>query len=277
MSVIALDWLDGRRAAALWQDGQLQDLLIDPTDADPTPRPGSIHAARVERPLKGLGGCLLALADGQTGFLREARGLAPGDRVLVQVTTYAERGKSAPVTRRVLFKSRYVIVTPDAPGLNIARGIRDEERRDTLRALAHETAGDVPFGMILRSSCATADAAEIGDDIAQTLALAAQVTDDTTPAPALLADGPGAELLAWRDWPLHADVIPDNGFERLDIWSALDTLRSARFDLPRLVEPIDPSPAERTIQRMPNQALHRNLFACGRHGVPLQSEWSGYA
>ena len=232
MSVIALADLDGRRATALWQDGRLEDLFIDAPEDDPTPRPGAIHAARVERPLKGLGGCLLALADGQTGFLREARGLAPGDRVLVQVSTYAERGKSAPVTRRILFKSRYVIITPDAPGLNVARAIRDEERRDDLRSLAHDVAPETPFGMILRSSCAAAEDGDIAADIAETCALAEQVMADDAPAPALLVDGPGAELLAWRDWPTDAEVIPQGGFDQLDIWSELDALAAPRFDLP---------------------------------------------
>ena len=44
-----------------------------------------------------------------------------------------------PVTTRLLFKSRFAIVTPDAPGLNISRRIRDEELRDGLSALAEDT------------------------------------------------------------------------------------------------------------------------------------------
>jgi ribonuclease G len=63
-----------------------------------------------------------------SGFLRQISGIAPGQRLLVQVTGPAEPGKALPVTTRLLFKSRFAIVTPDAPGLNISRRIKDEDR-----------------------------------------------------------------------------------------------------------------------------------------------------
>ena len=46
------------------------------------------------------------------------------------------QGKALPVTTRLLFKSRFAIITPDAPGLNISRRIKDEAMRDDLATLA---------------------------------------------------------------------------------------------------------------------------------------------
>ena len=117
---IVLDHINNREAAALMVDGKLDDFLI----ASEAPAPGTIYRARADRPVKGQGGMFLATPDGQA-FLRQVKGLAPGELKLVQVTGFVEPGKALPVTDRVLFKSRFAIVTPDAPGLNISRSIRD--------------------------------------------------------------------------------------------------------------------------------------------------------
>ena len=65
------------------------------------------------------------------GYLRQAKGIRNRARRCgwCRSRAYAEPGKAAPVTPRLLFKSRYAIVTPEAPGLNISRRVRDEEER----------------------------------------------------------------------------------------------------------------------------------------------------
>jgi len=130
--LIALDHLGGAEVAALMVDGRLEDLFLD-SDA---PRPGAIYRGIADRPVKGQGGMFLRTPDG-AAFLRQVKGLSPGQPILVQVTGYPEPGKALPVTAKVLFKSRYAIVTPDAPGLNVSRSIRDDDRRDELLAIAH--------------------------------------------------------------------------------------------------------------------------------------------
>jgi len=174
-ATILIDRTDHGSAAALWADGKLQDLLIDPPEDDLTPRPGAIYRGIVEKPIKGILGSMIRLPDGQQGFLRETKGLAPGQRILCQVNTYAEAGKSAPVVRRLLFKSRFGIVTPEAPGLNIARSIRDDDARDSLGVIAREAMEGCEFGLIVRSSAAGADEAAVFEDISAMRNLAEQV------------------------------------------------------------------------------------------------------
>ena len=203
---IILDTWKGREAAALMVDGQLDDLLV----ANDAPAPGTIYRARADRPVKGQGGLFLETPDG-TCFLRQVKGLAPGDTLLVQVTGYAEPGKALPVTTRILFKSRYAIVTPLAPGLNVTRSIRDEEECDRLLEIAHAEMAGSTYGLILRSSCAGAPEEEIADDIAATAALATQVMADTDGAPDTLVDGDGPHALAWREWAGTGDVVTEPG------------------------------------------------------------------
>lgn len=217
---IILDALNGRSAAALMVDGRLEDLLVE-SDA---PAPGTIYRARADRPVKGQGGMFLSTPDGPA-FLRQIKRLAPGDTLLVQVTGYAEPGKAIPVTQKILFKSRYAIVTPGAPGLNVSRGIRDDDERDRILEIAHEAMQDNTFGLILRSSCAAAEADAIADDVAAMAGLAHQITQDSGSQAEKLIDGDGPHTLAWRDWVDPAEIVTDPGGFALH--SVLDSIEAA--------------------------------------------------
>lgn len=214
-------------------DGRLEDFLI----AGDAPAPGTIYRARVGRPVKGQGGVFLETPDGPA-FLRQGRGLAAGALILVQVSGYAEPGKAIPVTRRLLFKSRHAIVTPDAPGINLSRGIRDEAERDRLLAIGHEAAAggameEASHGVILRSACAGADAGEIAEDIAVMLELAGKVLDDDGTEVERLMDGDGPHVLAWREWTEPAEIVTGaGGFAAHGVLEALDAAREAAEPLP---------------------------------------------
>lgn len=226
---IALDHLNEREAAALLVDGLLHDLLID----SDLPRPGTIYRAIASRPMKGQGGMFVTTPDGNA-FLRQVKGLSPGQPILVQVTGFAEPGKAIPVTAKLLFKSRYAIVTPEAPGLNVSRAIRDDDQRDALLAIAHEEMGGSDMGLILRSACAAAARDDIAEDIRAMHDLAQAVMADADgPDPETLTEGDGPHALAWRDWSDPAEVVTESGsFETLGILDQMEALTSDQITLP---------------------------------------------
>lgn len=225
---IILDHLGNREAAALMVDGKLQDFVIE-TDA---PAPGTIYRATALRPVKGQGGMFLSTPDGDA-FLRQVRGIAPGQRLLVQLSGHAEPGKALPVTQKLLFKSRYAIVTPDAPGLNISRAIRDDDRRDELMVIAKSEMGDSDMGLILRSACAEANDDEIAEDVAAMAALAGQVLTDEGTAAEALVQGDGPHTTAWREWSDPADVVTEpGGFEACAVLDALEAATDPQVALP---------------------------------------------
>ena len=123
----------GGHAAALQVDGRLEDLLVDPGDADRAPRPEAIHRAVAGRPMKGTGGVMVDLGQGRPGFLRSRTPPPPGRTLLVQVEGWAEPGKAPPVGDRLRLKGRSAILTPGAPGLNVSRSIRDAAERARAR------------------------------------------------------------------------------------------------------------------------------------------------
>lgn len=233
---VCLDHWKGREAAALMVDGQLDDLLIDGWDG---PRPGAIFRAIVDRPVKGQGGVFLKLPDG-TAFLRRSKGLAPGAPVLVQVTGAAEPGKAVPVTDRLLFKSRYAIVTPGAPGVNVSRRIKDEEERVRL----HTLIADHDHGCILRSCAEGAEADAISADVEDMTALAdAVLADAAGTEPEALTEGDSPHLSAWREWTEPAEVVTEPGcFETHGVADAIDAL-GPRVTLPNATLWIEPTRA----------------------------------
>jgi len=162
--------------------------------------------------------------------------VAPGQRLLVQVTGPAEAGKALPVTTRLLFKSRFAIVTPEAPGLNISRRIKDEDERAALQALAEAgmAGADARLGLILRSACDGAEDDAIAEDIAAMRGLCEAVLADLTGGPELLVDGAGAHDLAFRDWldPAVDEADTEAGsFERHGVMEAVQALLSPRVAL----------------------------------------------
>lgn len=232
--VVLLDRIGDRPAAALMVDGVLEDLAIDPPGDEPMP--GAIFRAVADRPVKGQGGMFVKLPGG-SGFLRQVGGIAPGQRLLVQVSGPSEPGKATPVTTRLLFKGRFAIVTPDAPGLNISRRIRDESLRADLSVLADQgmAGADPRLGLILRSACADADPDTVAEDIAQLRALAEALLADLDGGPELLLDAPSAHDLAWRDWldPAPDEVVEDDGcFADHGATEAIEALLSPRVALP---------------------------------------------
>ncbi len=234
--VAALDTLrDGRRAAALMADGQLHDLLIDPPAAWGPAQPGAIFLARMGRPMKGMGGAMVDLGGGQSGFLREAKGLSPGAALVVQVATVAEPGKAPPVSPRPLFKSRHAIAAPGAPGINVSRRIRDDDLRARVEKAGAAAMAGAPadMGLILRSAAAHADPAEVEADAREMRALAERAIA-ADGAPALLVAAADAHLAAWRDWsdpdPDQVDDAP-GAFDRHGVWEAIAAARQPEVAL----------------------------------------------
>ena len=233
-SVIALDHFQGREAAARMVDGRLEELLIALDDDMLAPE--TLCRGKLGRPVKGLGGAFVDLPNGQRGFLRQTNGLRPGMSLLVQVTGWAEPGKAVPIGTRLMFKSRYAIITPDAPGLNVSRQIDDAARNGELGVLAQDamTGADPALGLILRSACDNADNGDILSDIAQMRDLAEAVLADTQGAPEILVDAPSPHLAAWRDWP-EPDTLDDTAgsFARNDVTEAIELLLQPETGLPQ--------------------------------------------
>lgn len=232
--IAVLDHIEDRAAAALLQNGQLVDLIIDAKGN--VPQPEAIYRAKTGQPMKGQNGIILDLGNGQKGFLKGAKGIAQGETMLVQVSSHAEPHKAAPVVNKTLFKSKYCIITPTAPGINIARKIKDDDLRETLLEIVHENLTDkaANFGIIIRSSAQFANADDLAEDIREMITQAVEVMTQSSGKPCLLHPAPSAHVRAWRDWvdPEPDEIETDEGsFEHLGVWDHIEALSSSHARL----------------------------------------------
>ena len=193
--IALLDYFEGKEAAALLIDGKLHDFLVEPG----ANAPGSIFKVKVKHQVKGSGGIFVESQDGDF-FLHQTKGITAGDIILVQVSSYGDREKLPRVTTKLLFKSRYVIVTPFNEGLNIAKSIKDNERRIQIRQLVIEGLEQIPYGMIMRSSCASANDSEIITDCKNTIMTAQKVLSSEDKQIGLIHRAHSPHQWAWREW-----------------------------------------------------------------------------
>lgn len=253
--------------AALVVDGQIEDFLCDAKDE--LPGHGAICWARVDRVLPNGGGAFVELAPGQKGYLRETKGLKAGGGVLVQISGLPDPGKAIPVTRRVLYKSRRIIHTPEAPGINVSRQIKDPEERDRLTGIIEKSIGErdgIHGGFILRSAAKDADAIDIQADLETVLgnrSVQEELTRKTEPGTSSITWM--AAIEAVRDWTSEVpDMIAINQsldtklsedgvtktlyldnqlldrisvgdgdpFEHFGVWEEIERLQQPRVDLP---------------------------------------------
>lgn len=223
---IVLGQIFGRAAAALMVDGQLEDLILDPAGATPL-APGAICRAKVDRLVKGLGGVFLRLPEGARGYLRDRGGLREGQSLIVQISGSAEDGKAIPVSSRLGFRGRHVIVTPGAPGVNVSRRIRDAALRENLVTLGETALAEVadPPGIVFRSAVAAATEQEIATELADLLELAHAVCADRDGAPELLLDAPEPSEQAWQDWAEPAPDDVETGADAFDLTGASDAVQ----------------------------------------------------
>ena len=140
----------------------------------------------------------------------------------------AEPGKAVPVTTRLLFKSRYAIVTPDAPGVNISRC--DPRRRAPRGAAPSLGAAGRARRRAQASSCArpaeTADDADIAADIAALAETARAVLGDTPGrGPEVLVDADDPHVVAWREWDADDVDAAPGAFDRHGVRDMIAALR----------------------------------------------------
>ncbi|MCY4260623.1 MAG: ribonuclease E/G, partial [Rhodobacteraceae bacterium] len=147
--------------------------------------------------------CFATLPCGQVGYIRHGRGFRAGEYRVVQVTGYPQAGKSVPLTGQIRLKGRYTVLTPNRPGVNIARSIHDKGRRMSLKTLltASLPADLQSCGVIARSV-----SREAGDDVIRaemqlhTKTLAKIDQSQTDRDIRVIVQGPTSSTLALREW-----------------------------------------------------------------------------
>jgi len=222
--VVVLSELNRRPMAALFVDGKLEDLFVDP---DVAHRPGEICRGKIERIVKG--GAFVALPKGH-GYLRGGN-FKQGHSVLVQVTGYAEGGKAIPLTDKLVLKGKTVIVTPSGGGMNLSRQIRNEDERLRLfSAIDTYKAATTSYGIVARTAAVRAETKDIEEEVDHLIDQADAVLEAWKGEPTTLVAGPDAHDLARREWVQDGDWVTTKDEDHA-VPDEIDALREANVSL----------------------------------------------
>lgn len=235
MRKIYLDRIGSRRIAALVEDGDLEDLVVDPL-SKALALPGAVFSAIAERPLKTLGGIIVKLGGGEKGFLRGGQGTAVGSSIVVEVTGYPDEGKLPPLTAKVKLKGRFAIATLGSRGINVSRSILSESARHGLKELASSNSAAAPgnTGFIMRTSSRSAPPDLVAQEVRE-LSEASRRICRCTESPKLLVAAPTADEIALREWHDReaTDIIDvDGSFEKDGIWELIQAHLASTVQLP---------------------------------------------
>ena len=171
---------------------------------------GNIYAAAEGR--RGGAARFVAIAKEQNAFLQKSGGAEGEDNPMVQVTRAGWCGKAPRVSAEISLAGRYMVYFPLSAGAKVAQRIGDKAARGRLLTLAQGIAED-GGGVTIRSAAKDAaddailaEARRHREKWAEISAKRAQ-----SPAPALLASGPGLAERQMRDiLPQVARIFTDD-------------------------------------------------------------------
>jgi Ribonuclease G/E len=229
--LIILDKLNGNEAAILFNSNGIEDSFFTLIN-DEFLTPGNIYLAIVDRIVKGQAGVFIKLPDAKRGFLRNSKNLKPGKRIIVQVTGYPDEGKAIPLTDRLIFKGRAIIITPFAKGINFSHQIKsNEEKSRILDCLQKLLSNNIEFGIIVRSVAINVNSEEIIKEARALISSAERVFATEGKSPELLARGMSAHELALREWQKTNDIkVINGGFKDYSIIEQLESLLDPRLE-----------------------------------------------
>lgn len=160
--------------------------------------------------------------------------LSAGDRIVVQVTKDAMRGKGARITRQVSLPGRFLVYLPGAGHIGVSRRITDAEERERLKTIVQGLAEEGE-GFIVRTACAGRSEDELAEDVAYLRELNAAIVEQTADAPACLHTDLDLPRRAARD--LLSDDITRVVLDDPEDWQAM-TAFVGRF-LPRFADRVE--------------------------------------
>ncbi|MDG2474211.1 MAG: ribonuclease E/G [Paracoccaceae bacterium] len=225
----------GHAVAAL-ENGRLIDFLIDSLEQKDWSMVGSIMTAKLHDPLKGVNGTFVTLPNNKKGFLRGAHDFPKHSVVPVYVGVQAEPYKAQPVTTKLLLKGRYVILTPDSPGVNISREIRSEDKRNTIFNGLLKMSDKLPTkcGLIVRSQAINIDIEDIIKETNEKIAQYDLILKDDRSKLRIIIDPIKARERAILDWSLNESnliIEEESCFDVFSVWEQVSEFLKTRVEL----------------------------------------------
>lgn len=167
--------------SAVFENQVLDNVIVDETSADSL-KVGDIYICKVNNIVKNINAAFVEVQKDKMCYLplNEISGamekVVQGQEFPVQIKKAAVKKKQAVVSRKLEFSGKYAVITT----LNLSKSISSKISSETVRARLENILtkfGDSAFGIILRTSCETADDETIISECRQLLVEAHKVVE----------------------------------------------------------------------------------------------------
>ena len=223
-------------AVAAVQGGGLIDFLIDPLDSQNQSSVGSVVTVRVNSTQKGINGTFVTLPNLKKGFLKRTKNISNHSIIPVYIDSIAESHKAQPVTEKIILKGRYVILTPNKPGINISRQIQSEVNRTQLLNILPDLKKSLPenCGLIYRSKAIHVKTHDLIKEIYEKIDEYKLIIEDNLSEPRVIIEPKKARELALEEWDFaqtFSVVEDDSCFDRYGVWEQVSNFLKNRVNL----------------------------------------------
>jgi len=207
---------DTRTQIAVVEDRTLVEYHV--TDKSATTLVGNIYMARVQNVLPGMEAAFLDIGRGRNGVLyagevlyddldieegtspRIEDALAPGQKVLVQVTKDAMGTKGPRLTMQLSLAGRYTVLAPNSTVFGISRKLTDRERDRLRKAIKQVKPSE--HGVIVRTNAEDIPGEQLEADLTRLLKRWERIEER--------ADGAKALTPVYEEPALHVKVVRDS-------------------------------------------------------------------
>ena len=155
----------GRILTALFSGRTALQISLEPVEDSSLLN--NIYVGRVQTVASGINAAFVEFEEGQTGYLSlseyqprplnrpEAKKLASGDEILVQVARDKVKTKAPVLTGLLTLTGRYLVLTPQKPGINFSSKLNSRKLKEDLKPLieqALQECGCPDWGVIVRTN-----------------------------------------------------------------------------------------------------------------------------
>ena len=234
-TILVEEYGTGHAVAAI-KNGMLIDFLIDPKDKNESSLVGSIVTVKLNAVKKGINGTFVTLPGEKKGFLKGRHNLQAHSILPVYIGVTNDAYKAQPVSRQLFLKGRYVILTPDRPGINLSRKISSEDIRNNIQdALSKfEFSFLNKLGLIVRSQAAHVTIIDLIKEVEEKMAQYNLIIEDNLSEPRTIIPPLKARDFAMLEWNYvepYSYIEEESCFDRFSIWEQLYGFLRSRVDL----------------------------------------------
>ena len=223
-------------AIAVFQNGVLTDLSIDPSEKQFFYPLLSVLVVQVERRSINIGGYYIKLPNLKSGFLISKKKYEEGEHIIVITKSFFDRDKVQKFSDVLKLVSRHFILAEGKSEIKFAKGFLNAERRKDIKdKIVHiDKIFEGKLSILVRSSAVSVDDRELMDELKEMSEELLMMRKSKTDIKKVISDGLLSKKKVFNELldPSSYEIIEEKGiFETYGIWDEVGKYLIPKFML----------------------------------------------